>query len=145
MEQMTSETTCKARAAVVFDGECSFCRRQIAWIRLRDTNGAFEYVPRQTVGLVNRFPTLARGEFETGIRVVAPDGDVSVGADAVYEITRRLPRWRTLASFYRIPGCGAIARLAYRWIAANRSRFYREPCDEGCELSVSVQKGDADG
>ncbi len=106
--------------AVVYDGECPFCQRQIARIRRRDSLGRFEYVPRQTAGLTERFPALAEGDFDTGMRLIRPDGRVYVGADSVYKISRRLPAWLWFAWLYRIPGIHALARSAYAWVAAHR-------------------------
>ena len=76
---------------VVYDGECPFCQRQIARIRRRDSLGRFEYVPRQSAGLTERFPALAEGDFDTGMRLIKPDGSIYVGADSVYHIARQLP------------------------------------------------------
>jgi predicted DCC family thiol-disulfide oxidoreductase YuxK len=80
-----------SRPVVVYDGACAFCLRQVERIRRRDRAGVFEFVPRQTAGLEQRFPKLAEGDFNTGMRLVHRDGSVSVGADAVYEIARRPP------------------------------------------------------
>ena len=106
--------------AVVYDGECPFCRRQITRIRKYDRHGRFEYLPRQTPGLTGRFPAIGQSGFDTGMRLVMPDGLIYVGADAVYHIARRLQYWRLLAWLYRVPGIHSLARFAYAWIAANR-------------------------
>jgi predicted DCC family thiol-disulfide oxidoreductase YuxK len=42
------------RPDVVYDGECSFCARQIEKFKTRDTDRVFEYVPRQTEVLERR-------------------------------------------------------------------------------------------
>ena len=118
------------RPVVVYDGECPFCRKQIARIRSRDIREQFEYVPRQTPALTDRFPALAEGDFNSGMRLVLPGGQVHVGVDALYHIARRLPRWRWVAWLYRVPILRALAQRAYRWIAANRQRL-GQPCDDG--------------
>jgi predicted DCC family thiol-disulfide oxidoreductase YuxK len=98
-----------------------------------DRAGLFELVPRQAPDVERRFPQLATSDFNTGMRFVAPDGAVSVGADAVYEIARRLPRTRWIAWLYRVPVLHAVARAMYKWIAANRYRLAGR-CDTGaCE------------
>ena len=120
------------RPAVVYDAECAFCRGQIARIQARDRNGTFEYVPRQTPELLRRFPRLAKGDFNTGMRLVAPDGHIFVGADAVYQIARALRPWSWVAWLYRVPGLHALARWAYAWVAAHRKSLSR--CENGsCE------------
>ncbi len=122
---------------VVYDEECPFCQRQITRIRRRDSLGRFEYVPRQTAGLVERFPALAEGDFDTGMRLIRPDGRIYVGADSVYHIARRLPVWRWFAWLYRIPGIRAVARSAYAWVAAHRKSLGRD-CDDGaCAVPVT--------
>jgi len=122
---------------VVYDGNCPFCRRQLARIRLRDITERFEYVAKQSPGLNERFPALARGEFSAGMRLVRPDGQVRVGSDAIYEIAYQLPYWRWIAWLYRVPGIHALTRLVYRWIAANRTRLGRSCGDADCEIPTA--------
>ena len=119
---------------VVYDGQCPFCLRQIQRIQTRDRPQRFEYVPRQTEGLDRRFPALAEADFNTGMRLVHPNGSVSVGADAVYEIARRLPGWRNWAWLYRLPGLKFVLRALYAWVARNRYRLARACEDGACEL-----------
>jgi len=120
------------KSVVVYDGECAFCRGQIARIRRWDRLGLFEYLPRQTPGITDRFPALAHQDFNTGMRLILPDQTIRVGADAVHEIARRLPRWRWLAWLYRIPGLHALARAAYAWVAAHRQSLGPRCDSEGC-------------
>ncbi len=69
----------RARYLVVYDGECAFCLKQFERMKGRDTAGVFEYVPRQSEGLKQRFPKLAEGDFNSGMRLVNPDGSIDVG------------------------------------------------------------------
>ena len=72
----------KFRPVIVYDGECRFCLWSVGRIR------RFEYLPRQADGMEERFPVLARSDFNTGLRLICADGQVDVGADAVYQIYR---------------------------------------------------------
>jgi predicted DCC family thiol-disulfide oxidoreductase YuxK len=129
----TASTVRAATPVVVFDGECPYCRKQVRRIQAWAAPGAFEYVARQTPGIEERFPRLRESTFSSGMRLIEPDGAIHVGADAVYQIARRLNGWRYLAWFYRIPGLRGLCRAAYGWIAANRYRLARD-CDTGvCE------------
>ena len=122
------------RPVVVYDGECPFCLKQVDNMKRRDPDRAFEYQPRQAEGLDQRFPQLTEGDFNSGMRLVQRDGSVSVGADAVYEISRRLRGWKYLAWLYRVPVLKTICRASYAWIARNRYRFTKK-CDDGvCEV-----------
>ncbi len=122
----------QAKGVVVYGGECPFCLRQIERIKRRDRRSRFEYVPRQSPGLEERFPRLADDDFNSGMRLITPRGEILVGADALYHIVRRLPIWGNIAWIYRLPGLNTLARLAYRWIAANRHRLGRSCVETSC-------------
>src|SRR5678815_4611945 len=66
---------------VVYDGDCGFCRRSVDEIRRRDREGRMVYLPFSTPGLEARLPGITEGDFDSGIRVVDPDGTIHVGAD----------------------------------------------------------------
>ncbi len=118
------------KSTVVFDGDCSFCRRWVARITSRDRDGVFELVARQTEGLTERFPGLAEGDFDTGMRLITPDDAIHVGADAAYQIARRLRYWCAIAWLYHVPGIHWLTRAAYAWIAAHRQSLGGK-CDDG--------------
>ncbi len=124
------------RPVVVYDGECPFCRRQIARIRKYDRHGRFECVPRQTPGLTDRFPALGVGGFDTGMRLIVPDGQIYVGADSVYQISRQLAVFRWFAWLYRVPGVQRLARGVYFWVAARRRSLGRRCNDDACSVPV---------
>ena len=119
---------------VVYDGECAYCRRQVQKMQRRDPDRIFAYVPRQTEGLTDRFPKLAEGDFNAGMRLIHEDGSISVGADAVYNIARRLVGWKRLAWLYRVPGLQQVFRAGYGWIAKNRHRLAKRCEDGACEI-----------
>ena len=103
----------QTQSIVIYDGECAFCRRQISRIRRKDTHGKFAFVPRQTPGIEDRFPQLAQSDFNTGMRLVATDGRIFIGADAVYHIVQELPFWRRVAWLYRVPGIHTLANRGW--------------------------------
>ncbi len=134
---MASSTALPAgltRPVVVYDGECPFCLKHVGKMKRRDPGGAFEYQPRQAQGLDRRFPQLTKGDFNSGMRLVHQDGSVSVGADAVYEISRRLRGWKYLAWLYRVPVLQTVCRSTYAWIARNRYGFAKKCEDDVCEV-----------
>ncbi len=122
-----------ARSVVVYDGECPFCLKQVERMKRRDTAGAFEYAPRQSEGLEQRFPKLAEGDFNSGMRLVNRDGSIEVGADAVYQIARRLSGWKLVAWLYRVPVLKSIFRSGYGLVAKYRYKLAKR-CESGvCE------------
>ncbi len=122
---------------IVYDGECSFCQKQVSRMQRLDAESVFEYTPRQTEGLEERFPKLAEGDFNTGMRLVRPDGRIDVGADAVYEIARRLSVWKRFAWLYRVPIFKQIARLGYGMIAKYRYKLARRCDNSVCEVTAA--------
>ena len=134
---MTATTTSSQRSdefVVVYDGQCAFCRKQVERIRRRDAQRVFEYLPRQAEGIEQRFPGLADGDLDSGMRLVHPDRSISVGADAVYEIARRVSGWKRLAWLYRVPVLNSICRAGYAWIAKNRYKLAGKCEDGACKL-----------
>jgi predicted DCC family thiol-disulfide oxidoreductase YuxK len=115
---------------IVYDGDCAFCRSQIARIRRRDRQDRFEYVPKQAPGLFERFPALQRMDLNQGLRVIAPDLKIHVGPDAVYVIARKLPGWRWAAWLYRVPLVHRLLREAYARVAKRRYSLNAR-CDDG--------------
>lgn len=111
------------KPTIVYDGDCPFCQRQMALVRRLDKRAVFDYLPKQSNDLLNRFPQLDQMDFETGLRLVDVKGRVFVGADAVYEIGSRLTPCKYIAWLYLIPGLRQIGQHIYKLIAANRGRF----------------------
>lgn len=129
---MTTETAPAAprKSTLVFDGQCSFCRRWVSRIARWDDDNRLEIVARQTEGLTDRFPSLAEGDFNTGMRLITPDDAVHVGADAAYQVARRLRYWRWIAWAYRVPIIHGLTRSSYSWIASHRQSLGGD-CDDG--------------
>ena len=120
---------------VVYDGDCGFCRRSVDEIRRRDRERRMVYLPRRTPGIEAKLPGLAEGDFDTGIRVVDPDGTIHVGADGIRHIASQLPVWRRLAWAYDLPVIRPVARRMYAWVAANRMRISAACAPDGaCRL-----------
>jgi len=118
------------RDVLVYDGKCHFCVNQIDRIRSMGGDAYFEYLPRQSHEFEQRFPALKSMDFEEGMRYIDSDGAVYIGADAVYQIARRLPLTSWFAWAYNLPVCKPLARAIYKWIAANRKRLGKT-CEGG--------------
>jgi predicted DCC family thiol-disulfide oxidoreductase YuxK len=106
---------------VMMSGECNFCLAQIERIRRLDKNGLFEYLARQDPTAEIRFPVLRSIDFNKGMRLIVPGSANYGGADALYQIARRLPVVSAIAWLYCVPGINQLAKAAYVWVAKNRS------------------------
>lgn len=105
---------------MVFDGGCSFCRRQERRIRRLDWLDRFEAVPYDAAVAV--WPEVARGTLGDGLRVRFPDGTVTVGIDAVRSIAIRLPLTVVPALLLWVPGLRWLGAQAYAFVARHRRR-----------------------
>lgn len=133
---------CVNKTVVVYDGACGFCLQSIDVIRRWDRHEQFLYIPRQTPGLEERYPQILVGDFATGIRVIAGDGTLHIGSDAIYHIASRLPYLRWCAWMYRLPILNGVTRTVYGWIAANRMML-SQYCggDDACKIGGENVKG----
>src|ERR1044072_8117588 len=67
------------RPLMVFDGDCSFCRRWISrWRSL--TCGAIDYEPYQSAA--QRLPQVPEENFHRAVHLIEPDGTITTGAHA---------------------------------------------------------------
>lgn len=108
------------RSVVIYDGQCPFCRRLVAFARRRDGRAQFEYIAFQEPGIVQRFPQLAGVDLGDSVRLIESDGNVLAGAAAVHGVLRRLRFWRHLAWIYRLPGGAWLAQRGYACVARHR-------------------------
>jgi predicted DCC family thiol-disulfide oxidoreductase YuxK len=109
-----------SRPTVVFDGGCSFCRRQELRIRRLDWRGTF--ATRAYDDAVLDWPEVGRGSLGDGLRVRFPDGSVTVGIDAVRSVAVRLPVTALPALLLWVPGLHRLGAIAYGMVARRRRR-----------------------
>lgn len=119
------------RWALVFDGECGFCRRSVEWVRNRDREDRIEPLPFQDSEVRERFQRIPLEDFEQAMHLIAPDGRSWSGARAGEELLRLLPRWRWIAPMFRVPGVRWIAQRVYRLVADHRHSL---GCGTHCDL-----------
>lgn len=117
---------------IIYDNGCAYCRRQVQRVQSLDKRGLFECVAMDDPTLVQRYPVLAYDTLRSRLRLLHPDGVVHVGADAVYEIARRLPGWRWLAWLYRLPGLHTFFRWLYLRVSLNRWQAGETECASPC-------------
>lgn len=107
-------------AVLVYDGECSVCRKTVEWIRARAPEGTFEFLSLHSEELTRRFPSLDRAACKRAAHLVLPDGSLLVGEQAAPEVFERIPGCRWAARCLRLPGARGLSRVAYRFFARRR-------------------------
>lgn len=109
------------RPLLIYDGDCAFCRRWIARWR-RWTGARVAYAPWQEVA--PEFPEIPETCFREAVVLVEPCGRVTHAAEAVARSLAVRAWGKPLLWIYRsVPGVGAIAEAAYRWVADRRGRW----------------------
>jgi predicted DCC family thiol-disulfide oxidoreductase YuxK len=113
----------RADSTLIYDGECGICRQAVAILKRWDREHVLRYVPFQDAA-AQRFgiplPKLA-----AAMHLIAPDGGIYSGADAIPRLLELCPGKRWLAPLFRIPGMLPLARRIYAWIAMRRHCLVR--------------------
>ena len=119
---------------LVYDGQCPFCVSCVAVVRRWVGAQRIRPVPLQDERAWGGTPGLARPALERAMHLVAPDGRVFVGAEALAPLLRLLPRGGVWAAPLSLPGANRLAGVVYRWVARRRHR-------RGCASPV-CRRGD---
>ena len=104
---------------LIYDGDCEFC---LFWIDIwkKRTKDRIEYAPYQSVG--NQFPQVSLDQFERSVQLVKPDGEITEGAKAVFEILAYNPSLVCLLRTYQnFPLFAKVTEGIYYFVAKHRS------------------------
>lgn len=112
------------RDVILFDGVCDLCNTGAAWVRARDRDGRFEFVPYQAPAVAARFPGLDPAQLAAEMHVVTAEGQVLRGVDAGARVLRALPGWGWAGRALGSPWLGWAARPVYRWVARRRRGLF---------------------
>jgi predicted DCC family thiol-disulfide oxidoreductase YuxK len=109
-----------ARYTLLYDGACRICTSQMATVAAYNDAGLVEILDLRSPEVRERFPEITPEAAQRELHLVAPDGAIYRGAEAVRETLLRLPSLRGLGEVLRLPGAMTLARPLYAFIAANR-------------------------
>jgi predicted DCC family thiol-disulfide oxidoreductase YuxK len=119
---------------VLYDGQCRFCRSQVAMLRALDLSGRLRFVSLHDPAVARDFPELPPEALMKEMYLVDRSGHARAGAEAVRYLSWRLPLLWPLAVPLHVPGSLPVWRWLYQLIARNRYRLAGR-CDEGtCRL-----------
>ena len=131
---MIQTATRPDRDTVLYDGQCRFCRSQIALLRRLDAFGSLRYTSFHDEQVARDFPELPQERLREEMVVVDRAGTARGGAEAVRYLSRRLPLLWPLALPLHVPGSLPVWRSLYALVARNRYRIAGQ-CDDGsCRL-----------
>jgi predicted DCC family thiol-disulfide oxidoreductase YuxK len=107
---------------VLYDGACPRCRASMALITAADPDRVVEPVDLTAVDVTRVDPRLTREDCMKSMHLVAENGRIRAGFDAVRSLAAALPLFWPLAAIGYFPGVAWLGRRVYNKIAANRPR-----------------------
>ena len=108
---------------ILWDGDCGFCRRSVAWLLRRDRRRKFRATPYQAAPSPPMTPQLFAA-CEKSVHVIASDGRIFKGARAVFFILEHIG-WKRAARLLSSPLLLPLCEIGYRIVANNRTFFSR--------------------
>jgi demethoxyubiquinone hydroxylase (CLK1/Coq7/Cat5 family) len=102
---------------VLYDGSCPLCRREIAHVRTlseRQEDGAMCFIDISQPSVSKASCADDRARLLARFHVQRADGSMLSGAAAFVAMWDRLPGWRWLARFARLPGMLILLEAGYR-------------------------------
>lgn len=113
---------------MLYDGACPLCRREIGVYRDLTPTQPLEFrdISDPSTALPADLPTgLSRSGLLARFHVQHADGRIESGARAFITMWERLPYWRWLARFGRLPGVATLMEIAYRGFLRVRPTIQR--------------------
>jgi predicted DCC family thiol-disulfide oxidoreductase YuxK len=112
---------CVARATILYDADCGFCRWCLAKVLAWDRRGALRPVAIQSEEAGRLLGRMPEAERIASWHLVDGDGTIRSAGAAFQGLFRLLPGGGPIAAFAsRAP---QATDRAYRWVAGNRSRW----------------------
>jgi predicted DCC family thiol-disulfide oxidoreductase YuxK len=103
---------------LIWDGNCEFCRRSVAWVKARDRDHVFRALPYQDAPSPPMTPELLE-RARHAVQVVLPDGTEIEAGRAVAFVLNALG-YRRLARMMGWRWMRPLIEMGYRWVARNR-------------------------
>ena len=112
-----------AKPVLIYDGDCSFCRRCVEYAKSR-TGNAVDYRPYQEAA--SDFARIPLERFREAVQYIDGEGRAASGSEAVFRALAFAPRWQWLLWLYvRIRLFAIISEACYRWVAQHRGGISR--------------------
>ncbi|HUG68708.1 MAG TPA: DUF393 domain-containing protein [Pirellulaceae bacterium] len=121
---------------VIFDGECNFCRGQVARLARWDRAGRLAFVSLHDPIVAERYPDLTHEQMMEQMYVVDRAGNRHGGAAAFRYLSRKMPRLWLLAPLMHVPFMLPVWQWCYRQVAKRRYQLAgKQHCDgDACEV-----------
>lgn len=121
---------------LLYDGQCRFCIAASLRLAAMARPGAIERIDLHDHAALARHPHAPQSPDASTIRLVAPDGRVATGVEALALALGTRPLWRPIVWVHRLPIVRPLADAIYRAVAKRRFRIMGRVGaggDGGCE------------
>lgn len=118
---------------VFYDGQCPFCRSEIAWLRRRDRHGRISFRDIADPAFEPTDYGLTRQAVDAELHALTADGRLLRRVDAIQAVYRAIG-WGWLVAPLSWPGLHAVCDGLYGVFARHRVRWGRlfgRTCDSG--------------
>ena len=110
----------KTKFKVFYDDQCEICQSGASWLRLIDDKNRIEFVSIEPCFLLSHYPDLDPEACQRELHVIAPDGRLYRGWEAVSRLARLFPQTWLVGMLGTLPLFMQLGRALYRSLAANR-------------------------
>jgi len=117
----------------LYDGHCRFCTAGSERMRRLTRPGVLTLRDFQQPGVLADYPQLTHDQCMRQAQLVAPDGRVFGGMEAVVRALMTRPVFGWFARLYYVPGIRWLADALYAWVAANRYRIFGRTVEGSCD------------
>ena len=108
------------RYEVFYDAQCEICQACVSWLQILDRRGVTSAIPISPEVLAEHDGALDLDACLRELHVVAPNGTIYKGWDAVARLARLFPATWLLGALGSVPPFKQICTALYRFVAKNR-------------------------
>lgn len=129
---------------VIYDGECNFCKSQVARLRSLDWFGQrLSFLSLHDPRVAERYPNLTYDQLMDQMYVIDRQGRQFGGSEAVRVLSRRLPLLWPVMPILHLPGTAGLWRWGYNEIAKRRYKISGRSKDcskDACSIHLNRPK-----
>ncbi|MCA0971213.1 DUF393 domain-containing protein [Halobacillus litoralis] len=109
---------------VFYDAQCPFCFYFKKTLRLFDWTDQIKWVAVQETRQNGTYPYLEGRDTLDEIHMLTKEGEIKQGFYTIRRLLLALPPFALLALLLYLPGVDRVGPPLYRWVSANRHRWF---------------------
>lgn len=129
------------KSLLIFDGECRFCRSQIAFLKRLDVTSKLEFLSLHDARVSVLLPDLSFEQLMEQMWLLTPNGKRFGGAEVIRFLSRSMPLLFPIAPLMHIPFSMPLWQWLYGIVARYRYKIAGKSCDGGtCHVHFGPPK-----